>query len=60
MGRQAQDVIDATSAFWHCPHVVSVCFDRFEATRSELSGAVQGILRALVGADLSCCVSKRV
>jgi hypothetical protein len=67
--RQVQDENDTTSAFRHCPHARIVRIGLFEATRSELSGPVpitwvrwrlQVILRALLGADSSCGVRRRV
>ena len=70
MERQVQDENDTTSAFRHCPHARIVRIGLFEATRSELSGPVpitwvrcwrlQVILRALLGADSSCSVRRRV
>ena len=69
MERQVQDENDTTSAFRHCPHARIVRIGLFEATRSELSGPVpitwvrwrlQVILRALLAADSSCGVRRRV
>ena len=69
MEQQVQDEKDTTSAFRHCPHARIVRIGLFEATRSELSGPVpitwvrwrlQAILRALLGADSSCGVRRRV
>ena len=64
MERQVQDENDTTSAFRHCPHARIVRIGLFEATRSELPdqalARLQVMLRALLGADSSCGVRRRV